>query len=309
MKKEYHIGPAHWRLLTIAFTYVFLNAAFPSDTLKGLSAIFTIVLFIAYTWRRIFTIIITALIVAALVAVMPFLAPIAFVLMVIIFIMRLNYIVENWRAVLAGFYMYGIAICFLIVPPHQTNAIDMIVAAVMALIVTLIFHFILKSLYNHGYSLDRALAIMGVAPLLIMLLFLPFIKAFDGFDASIDSADTTDVGHDVIDTTTHNAYSHNTSTDTAPGTHYTHDYYRTEPDGTVQHVRGYEATNPDGIVENNFSYNGNSLYQPGSSHSTNADTAMDTPFAKTPSTHQSHHGFEGADAGRTEKGKRTNNKN
>ena len=96
---------------------------------------------------------------------------------------------------------------------------------------------------------------MCVAPLLFILLCLPFIIAFGGFDASADSADT------AVDTAHHGGDIHGGSdaVTPAPGTHYTHDYYRTGPDGTMHHVRGYEATNPDGIVTNNYSYHGQSV--------------------------------------------------
>ena len=120
-----------------------------------------------------------------------------------------------------------------------------------------------------------------MAPLLIILLLMPFVKALDGFD-SMDTVDSTDTSMDTADTfdTTDgptNAYdlAHHGTPDTpgydvidAPGIHHTHDYFR---------------TGPDGIVENNFSYHG------GSSHDGPVDapadalpnTAADSIFAET----------------------------
>ena len=79
-----------------------------------------------------------------------------------------------------------------------------------------------------------------------------------------------------------------------PGYHYTHDYYRTSQDGSIQHVRGYIATNPDGIEENNLSHKND--------HGTNPSRIADPAI-----TSDGYHGkvesseplFAGADAGRT----------
>lgn len=115
---------------------------------------------------------------------------------------------------------------------------------------------------------------MGVAPLLIILLCLPFIKAFDSFETGVDTVDSGGHSFDGVDTGGHSVDTvdfghtdavHPDSIDTdvhdisdAPGVHHTHDYFRTGPDGEMQHVHGYEATNPDGILENNYSYQGES---------------------------------------------------
>lgn len=188
---------------------MFINLIRPEY--KTFSIAFIIGLFIFYTWKRILTILVTAVIAFALISFFPFLAPVAFILMLIIFFARLGYIIENWRAVLAGFYMYGMAAFFglhvYMNLPYRFFlryffSISPLHAAVIAFLVTLGFHLIMLWLYHNHYTLKRAMPIMGVAPLLIILLLMPFVKALDGFDSvdTVDTVDTTDAPMDTADT-------------------------------------------------------------------------------------------------------------
>lgn len=330
--------------MMVTFLYILINITHPE--LKGEAIACSMGLFIFYTWRRILLILITAAIAFALVSFFPFLAPVAFILMVIIFIARLSYILKNWRAVLAGFYMYALAFGFAfygsvfgeliwgisfyhyrlngINPLWGYQGLEYTLAAVAALFFTVIFHFIMRWLYRHHYTLQQALPIMGVAPLLIILLFLPFIKAFDSFETGVDTVDagghsfdgidgsghtvdTADFGHTNMDDFSHPDIIHHDSIDAgshdvsdAPGVHHTHDYFRTGPDGEVQHVHGYEATNPDGIPENNYSYHGDSYADStdGSIPSDAIDAApihgTEGPLAESPADTALLAGTEGA---------------
>ena len=244
---------AHLTILLITWLYVFINMVTLDYQIASIVGV--VILFITFTWRRIMYIVITAAITVLLISLFPFLAPIAFIIMAVIFFLRLKYIISHWRAVLAGFYMYGVGFYFAVV---RSTTVETIPAFLTGFVAAVGFHLILLWLYHHHYTLERALPIMGVAPLLIILLCLPFIKAFGGFDAI---ADATDSALDTTVDTAHSGDIHGGSdaVTPAPGTHYTHDYYRTGPDGTMHHVRGYEATNPDGIVTNNYSYHGQSV--------------------------------------------------
>ena len=247
--------------MMVTFFYVFINLMRPEY--KTFSVAFIVCLFIFYTWRRILTILITAVIAFALISFFPFLAPVAFIIMLVIFFARLSYIIDNWRAVLAGFYMYGMAAFFglhwYMDLPYRFFlryffSISPVYAAAIAFMVTLGFHLIMLWLYHNHYSLKRAMPIMGVAPLLIILLLMPFVKAIDGFD-TMDTVDTTDAPMDTADAPADvYDYAHHSTPDTpahdvvdAPGVHHTSDYFRTGPDGSLQHVDGYEATNPDDL--------------------------------------------------------------
>ena len=237
---------AHLTILLITWLYVFINMVTLDYQIASIVGV--VILFITFTWRRIMYIVITAAVTMLLISIFPFLAPIAFIIMVVIFFLRLKYIAANWRAVLAGFYMYGVGFYFAVL---RSTTVEMIPALLTGFVAAAGFHLILTWLYTHQYTLERALPIMGVAPLLIILICLPFIKAFGGFDAIADAADT------AVDTAHHGGDIHGGSdaVTPAPGTHY----YRTGADGTMHHVRGYEATNPDGIVTNNYSYHGQSV--------------------------------------------------
>ena len=167
--------------MMVTFLYILINITHPE--LKGEAIACSMGLFIFYTWRRILLILITAAIAFALVSFFPFLAPVAFILMVIIFIARLSYILKNWRAVLAGFYMYALAFGFAfygsvfgeliwgisfyhyrlngINPLWGYQGLEYTLAAMVALFFTVIFHFIMRWLYRHHYTLQQALPIMG----------------------------------------------------------------------------------------------------------------------------------------------------
>lgn len=256
--------PVHWVILITTFFYGFFNMIFPD--IKVFSIIAIILLFLAFTWRKICTIVIIATITVGLIKALPFLAPIAFIIMVVIFFMRIKYILSNLPAVIAGFYMYGIAYYF-VTRPHAAHLPLALFTAVLA---TLVFHVLLKWLYACDYTLEQALPIMGVVPLLIILLFLPFIKAFDIFDVgahtSNDAIDVVDThgnvhhgGHTATEVSGHHYGEHINTEATTPGHHHTQGYTRMGPDGTPHYVRGYVATNPDGIVENNYSYRGTTI--------------------------------------------------
>lgn len=297
-----------------------MTIAFPE--LKYAAVGMAIGFFILYTWQRILSIIIFTVLAFIAVRMFPILAPVAFILMVIIFLARISYIIKNWRAVLAGFFMYALAIGFafygqmiqslmwmyfgwlgfifynLFPSPYNWTIENSFFASVIAFIGTWTFNRVILWLYSHHYSLAGALSIMGMAPLLIALLFLPFLKAVDVIDGAFtgDAMDSADTFHaDSADTF------HADSADTvhasdavrsgdgihSPGTHYTHGYLRTGASGDVHYVRGYEATNPDGIVENNYSAHGISStrgepipYTPASSspHMTENELADDIPY-------------------------------
>ena len=255
--KNYSYEFSHFVLLMVIFLYVVINLFKPE--LYIFSIIFIAGLFLFYTWRRILFILITAGISFILLHLFPVLGPIAFIIMLLVFLYRIGYIIQNWRAVMAGFYMYGVGIVFADFAKTSasyygyviSSKSDVIAYLALAVIVTVIFHFIMTWLYAHGYTLKTAMPIMGVAPLLIILLALPFIKAFDGLTSHVD---TTDGNIDGVDTV-HNGYQD--SVINTPDVHHTHEYNRIGPDGNIQHVRGYIATNPDGVIENNFSYHGN----------------------------------------------------
>lgn len=258
----------HIILLITSFCFIFLNLAV--HQIWPITLVGIILFFLYYSWRRILSILLSAILCIAIIALLPFLAPIAFVIMVILFFRRINYFFDNFPVMLVGFYMYGVAwfsIAYTTNFHFHQPSLEM--TLIIATFSTLIFHFLLKGLYKLGYTLDIALPMMATMPLIILLLILPFVKAIDAFEGSggdivSDSAETSHNGN--IDSvgevrSLYNSTSENIdhiNVDSNPGTHYTNDYYRMGSNGEIQHVRGYVATNPDGVLENNFSYKGES---------------------------------------------------
>lgn len=259
---------AHIILLITSFCFIFLNLAV--HELWPITLVGIILFFLYYSWRRILSILLSAILCIAIIALLPFLAPIAFVIMVILFCRRINYFFDNFPVMLVGFYMYGVAwfsIAYTTNFHFHQPSLEM--TLIIAAFSTLIFHFLLKGLYRLGYTLDIALPMMATMPLIILLLILPFVKAIDAFESSggeivgdsVDVPNNGNIDSVVESSNTYDSIPENINdlnAESSPGTHYTNDYYRMGSNGELQHVRGYVATNPDGILENNFSYNGES---------------------------------------------------
>ncbi|WP_279018225.1 hypothetical protein [Megasphaera elsdenii] len=65
--------------------------------------------FIVTAWQMIYMMLAFSLIAGGLCAIFPFLAPVAFIIMIVLFIARIGFILKNWRAVIAGLMVYGLA--------------------------------------------------------------------------------------------------------------------------------------------------------------------------------------------------------
>ena len=209
--------------------------------------------FLITTYKLFGNLIILMVVVFVLTAIFPPLAALIAGASLIIFLLKIKFLWNNWRALLVGMYAYGVyllvvlfnnffynhavirvagkiigffqegseAAIFLVgengvettqsMVLYGTNAAH-IASYVFPLILTIIFHLLLRWLYAHGYSTDRAFYIMGLTPLIMMAFILPFIKLdIDGheifhgsladgvnvLDAS-DAADTRDVT-DAVD--------------------------------------------------------------------------------------------------------------
>ena len=200
--------------------------------------------FLITTYKLFGKLIILMVVVFALTAIFPPLAALIAGVAFIIFLLKIKFLWNNWRALLVGMYAYGVyllivlfnnffynhavirlagkiigffqegseAAIFLIgengvettqsMVLYGTNAAH-ISSYVFPLILTIIFHLLLRWLYAHGYSTDRAFYIMGLTPLIMMAFILPFIKIdIDGheiFHGSLaDGVDVLDAS-DAVD--------------------------------------------------------------------------------------------------------------
>lgn len=200
--------------------------------------------FLITTYKLFGKLIIFMVVVFALTAIFPPLAALIAGASLIIFLLKIRFLWNNWRALLVGMYAYGVyllvvlfnnffynhaviriagkiivffqegseAAIFLVgengvettqsMVIYGTNAAH-IASYVFPLVLTIIFHLLLRWLYAHGYSTDKAFYIMGLTPLIMMAFILPFIKIdIDGHEIFHGSlADGVDVlnASDAVD--------------------------------------------------------------------------------------------------------------
>ncbi|BCC10472.1 TPA: energy-coupling factor transporter transmembrane protein EcfT [Bacillus cereus] len=211
--------------------------------------------------------------------ILPFLAPIIFIVMLVLFFMRIQFVIKNWRPFLAGLLIYGIAAILLTrmsFDPTSTLVYDSSFSKLMESIIVSALGFIgirttLIWLYGHNYSSYTALGIMGSVPLIIISFILPFLKMHMGGDVYVAEPGVVD-GHAVTgETVVHSSDAHITK---GANLQHVQPHVRTAPDGDITNnlsyhgpdakpvnpdtvaVKGYVRTAPDGDVTNNLSYHG-----------------------------------------------------
>lgn len=211
--------------------------------------------------------------------ILPFLAPIIFIVMLVLFFMRIQFVIKNWRPFLAGLLIYGIAAILLTrmsFDPTSTLVYDSSFSKLMESIIVSALGFIgirttLIWLYGHNYSSYTALGIMGSVPLIIISFILPFLKMHVGGDVYVAEPGVVD-GHAVTgETVVHSSDAHITK---GANLQHVQPHVRTAPDGDITNnlsyhgpdakpvnpdtvaVKGYVRTAPDGDVTNNLSYHG-----------------------------------------------------
>jgi hypothetical protein len=217
------------------------------------------------SYKIIWGMLLVSIIISALVAAFPPLFPVFIVLMLIFLFMRIDFIIENWRPIVAGLIFYvGAAFVASLGNAGVQSGGSFYPPIVLAVFNSFALHFILTWLYTHKYSVGSALGIMGSVPIIIICLLLPFIT--HAVDVLIDSSF-------MGDAVTFDTYNPNISNVPDPGMHNVQGYIRTNPDGIVEnnlsydgsgayhdpytethYVREHVRTNPDGIEENNLSY-------------------------------------------------------
>ncbi|WP_308637623.1 hypothetical protein [Paenibacillus silvisoli] len=186
------------------------------------------------------------MLILGLIALIPLLNIAVFIVMVYLFIRRINYVIQNWRPFVAGLATYGGAVViagrghFAPIFGPGFNMVHFIEAVVIAMIGRYLIHHTLKGLYLYGYSSYVALGIMGSAPLIVISFILPFLKLHIGGDAVV---------HDGVFHST----GHHGSNTVVEGIHVKHT--TSEVDNPVI-VKAHVRTAPDGDVTNNLSYDG-----------------------------------------------------
>lgn len=194
-----------------------------------------------------------------------------FIASAIFFFMKISNFIKNWRAILAGVFIYllptliagemGYYLYYLI-PMHKIlynlnvsySIIQFIQLFIIGGFAGFILHITLNWLYKNEYSSKSALSAMGSAPLIILLILIPFIinavgdliddvvsagsSMADDFVSFRDGYDTIDLDGDGINDNIHNVKGH----------------YRSTPSGGTTYVDPHIRTNPNSIVSDNISY-------------------------------------------------------
>lgn len=193
------------------------------------------------------------------------------IISVLFLLVKISNLINNWRALLAGVFIYLLPslmirqignFLFDLIPIHKVlfdlnvsySAIQLITALIIGLLSGLILHITLNWLYKNKYSAHSALSVMGSAPLIIILILLPFIISAigtiiddmmsvgsgmgDDFIAFREDFDTVDLDGDGINDHVHHVKGH----------------YRTTPSGDVTYVDPHIRTNPNATITDNISF-------------------------------------------------------
>ena len=233
----------HYILLLIWW----LSLGFTLDTNSAiLGLVLSFLFFLLTAMKVIQKSILIMLAVFVLTAIFPPLGLVVGILALVFFLLRITFVIDNWRALAVGMYAYGIYLMVVIFNTffyetivvqatlrivdffnaggetavetfgqHGVEAVNATTAFikdalhvgsyVFPLFLAIGFHKMLSWLYKHGYTTDRAFHVIGLTPLVILALMLPFLKIDLGGDAIFtgslaDGVDGTP-GVDGVDTT------------------------------------------------------------------------------------------------------------
>lgn len=144
-------------------------------------------------------------------------------LFILMLLFRAKFLIQNWRALVAGLYTYGVYLfvtianailykasgagfAMMIVGIFSADAarngsfVSLIVAGLIAFFLTRGLNRKFSWLYSHGYDTERALLIMGITPMIVLSIILPFLKIringheiFDGSLSDSFDTDATDI--------------------------------------------------------------------------------------------------------------------
>jgi len=174
--------------------------------------------------------------------------PLAGLLAIVFFFMKISYIIKHFRPMLLGLS----SIVYLIYSSFQTydlfyyyyGGYDLFLLLGRVLFSAGLFHIILYYLYRHEYSTQEAVSIMAAVPLFLIMLVLPFvIRQIEGM---INDYNSVQYYH-------YQQAQYQQSDQYQPGIHSVRGHYRENSDGSASYVRPHIRTNPDGIESNNLS--------------------------------------------------------
>lgn len=129
-------------------------------------------------------------------------AVILIVLPIVSILLKINFLRKHWKALRLGLYAY-VGYAFIMTFGAMLPVFGMFVGA---LVFTYFFHSFLEKLYKEGYDTDKAFAIIGLTPIILLSLILPFLKidvlGLPIFDGIAPDDVTFDVHKDINLTST-----------------------------------------------------------------------------------------------------------
>ncbi|WP_226682858.1 hypothetical protein [Sutcliffiella horikoshii] len=244
-----------------------------------------VVFFLVTSFKLLKSMLFWMIILGVISVVLPFLAPIIFIVMIVLFFMRIGYVIENWRPFVSGIFLYGIAGSLIgrsiYLNSYQFLSFGTVMeGAIVSVIAFVCLQRLLSWLYQYNYSSYGALGIMGSVPVIIIAFILPFLKLHVGGDFFMEKAvvETKPVtGEAYAETKVGAGDPVGTRTTAASGESLVlvKEHVRTAPDGDPTNNLSYDGpdkkapsqelvvvkehvrTAPDGDLTNNLSYNGN----------------------------------------------------
>ncbi|RLQ94890.1 hypothetical protein [Falsibacillus albus] len=227
--------------------YLFAFIVFLSYVNPLFAAVGLVFFFLVTSFKMLKKMLLFMLIIGGISVALPFLAPIVLIIMIVLFFMRISYVIKNWKPFIAGLLVYGSA-ALVISRTISTNlysyGFSWFEPFVVSVIAFFMLNAVLKWLYRNGYSSFSALGIMGSVPLIIISFVLPFLKIhIGGLDGTDGGIHTTGDGF------------------TSPDGHVMH-AGETGNGTTLQHVKAHVRTAPDGDPTNNLSYHGSDAKPP-----------------------------------------------
>ncbi|WP_309087174.1 hypothetical protein [Domibacillus sp.] len=216
-----------------------------------------IIFFLVTSFKLLKSMLFWMLILGGISAVLPFLAPVIFIIMVVLFIKRIGYVVSNWRPFVAGLLLYGVSGGLIgrstYLHTYSLLSPSIVIEGVIISVLSFVcLRLLLRWLYQFNYTSYAALGIMGSVPVIIIAFVLPFLKLHIGGD--FFSAETT------VET---KPVSGEAYTETKIGTGEvvaTRTVIPTEQ--PLVHVNDHVRTVPDGEPTNNLSYDGSDKKAP-----------------------------------------------
>lgn len=190
-KKHYIFLLLWWLTMTFSLAY---NRVLPGILFIGGFFLFS-------TFKIFKRMILVTILIGIATAIFPPLLAMVTALSLVFMLLKIRFLIQNWRALAVGIYTYVVYLAVIVFNSFFFNLIVIkiakfimknffsesavvqygspavnIASGIFVLALTLILHRMLKKLYSKGYTVERAFEVMGLTPLFLIAIILPFLK-------------------------------------------------------------------------------------------------------------------------------------